>query len=72
MELRRGKIYVQLQEPPVDIKVYTKEIDPAHQVDETGARLLRDGSVALRLGDTVRVRVRGRDDSRGRWLTELV
>ncbi len=72
MGLRRGKIYVQLQEPPVDIKVYTKEIDPALQVDETGARLLRDGSVALRLGDTVRVRVRGRDDSRGRWLTELV
>ena len=70
MGIRRGRLYVQLDEPPVDVKVYTESIDPTAVPSPDGARL--EGSqLRVRLGDEVEVRLRERDHV-GRWLLDLL
>ena len=71
MGLRRDKLYVKLDDPPVDVKVYCGELDPPAGADDLGARMLRGDEVVARLGDRVSVRVTGRNEQSGRWLLGL-
>jgi len=70
MGLRRGKIYVQLDAPPVEVKVYAAEIDPTAELVDAGATL-RGRELSCTLGDRVRLRLRDRDRER-HWLFDLV
>ena len=69
MGLRRGKIYVQLDAPPVEVKVYAAEIDPTAELVDAGASL-RGDTLSCTLGDRVRLRLRARDRDR-HWLFDL-
>jgi ribonuclease R len=69
MGLRRGKIYVQLDAPPVEVKVYAAEIDPSAELVDSGATL-RGERISCTLGDRVHLRLRARDRAR-HWLFDL-
>lgn len=70
MGMRRGRVYVRLDSPPLDVKLYTDRLaQPLHE-DDAGATLTRAGRVAARLGDEVGVRVVHRDND-GRWVLDL-
>ena len=70
MGLNRRKVYIQLDDPPVDVKVYATEIDPAAEVRDGGARLVGEG-LSVTLGDAVAVRLRERSPQ-GRWILDLL
>ena len=70
MGLNRRKVYIQLDDPPVDVKVYATAIDPDVEVVDGGARMVGKG-LSVTLGDEVRVRLRERT-SKGRWILDLV
>ncbi len=77
------KVHVVLDEPPVEVKVYTVHLRRQHNaalVVEGEGSVLRTapaatgshrGQVVCRLGDAVRVRPTGRDAKRDRWIFEL-
>jgi ribonuclease R len=69
MGLRRGKIYVQLDSPPVDVKVYAAELDPTAELEDSGATL-RGDTLTCTLGDRVKLRLRERDRA-GHWLFDV-
>ncbi len=71
--LTSSRLYVHLDQPPVELKVYLRDVE-----QELGADLrLADGGVELRgrgrrgprfrLGDEIRVRNAGHDDVKDRW-----
>jgi ribonuclease R len=73
------KVYVGLDEPPIDVKVYADHV--ARQLggvrvgqgrDGMTLRRLDDGARLWAVGDEVRLRVRGRDEERDRWDLELL
>lgn len=74
MGMQRGKAYVLLDQPPIDVKVYLR-----HLVEEQGVRLsidetnltLTGGKETFRIGDAVNVSVRGYDESKKRWKLSL-
>jgi ribonuclease R len=75
--LSPSRAYVLLEEPPIDAKVYFRDLERllGHRlrVDEAGVRLFDpdgDRTIAL-LGDGVTLRVVGRDAARDRWQLEL-
>jgi len=70
MGMRRGRVYVRLDDPPLDVKLYTDRLPQPLRGDEAGATLTRGSRVAARLGDAVGVRVLHRDDD-GRWVLDL-
>jgi ribonuclease R len=70
MGLGRGRIYVQLDAPPVDVKVYAAALDPTASVAGAGARLTGE-HLRVSVGDEVAVRLVERDAT-GRWQLELV
>ena len=63
--------------PPVDVKVYTvhlrRQLNAPLFLDHEGTTLRTEpgGEVVCRLGDAVRVRMKGRDAKRDRWIFEL-
>jgi ribonuclease R len=59
MGLVPGKIYVELDEPPIELKVYERDLP-------------RGASAGLRIGDEIAVRVEDRDQKRDRWILDLV
>jgi ribonuclease R len=67
-----GKVHVLLDEPTIDVKLYMGDVGkglggflvPSHE----GAALSLDGKRVLLLGDEVRLRVEGRDETRDRWV----
>lgn len=70
----RGRGYVRLDSPPVDIKVYLDLCDdPLHEGRDgcTLRREEREGPVAFHLGEAVQVRVVRRDEERDRWVLSL-
>lgn len=75
--ISRSKVYVGLDEPPIDVKVYVDHV--ARQLgarvgqgrDRMTLRRLDDGRELCAVGDEVRLRVRGRDEERDRWDLEL-
>ncbi len=71
MGITRSKVHIQLDEPPIDVKVYLRhlESEDALAVSRDGVAVVRrrDGHVVLRVGDGVRALVRGRDAKADRW-----
>ena len=76
MGLARGKVYVLLDEPPIDVKVYLRHqkrfAEAPLEMDPHGTTLRSGDRTLCRLGDAVRVRVRGKDAERDRWILTLV
>ena len=70
MGMRKGRVYVRLDSPPLDVKLYTDRLPQPLRGDDSGATLSRAGKVAARLGDAVGVRLLHRDDD-GRWVLDL-
>ncbi len=68
MGLSSSKLHLQLDDPPVDAKLYLRDW-PGARAD--GAVLRVEGRAALRVGDSVRVRASGRDEQRDRWRLAL-
>ncbi|MCA9517707.1 MAG: RNB domain-containing ribonuclease [Myxococcales bacterium] len=73
--LSDDRLYVQLDDPPLEVKVYLKDVAQAigatlRVEDHARASLVGPGGAerALRVGDRIRLRVEGRDDARRRWL----
>ena len=75
MGITRAKVHIQLDEPPIDVKVYLRhlESDDALEVSRDGAAVVRrrDGHVVWRVGDAVSARVKGPDQAADRWALEL-
>jgi ribonuclease R len=79
MGITTSKLHVQLDEPPLDVKVYLRDLGRLRggvflAVERDGA-LLRDGKtkeVVTKMGDEVRVRVHERDTQWDRWVLALV
>lgn len=72
MGLRQGKLYVQFDEPPVEVKVYFRDLGPHVVADdeELSVRLSRRERITL--GDALVLRVAGYDERRDRWRFERV
>jgi ribonuclease R len=75
MGMRYDKVYVQLDEPPIDLKVYVPHLeehfDEELRVDERGTALRSRDGVRFRLGEAVDVIVAGRDRGRDRFVLVL-
>ncbi len=71
MGMRKGRVYVRLDTPPLDVKVYCDRLQQPLEEDEHGAVVSRGNRVVARLGDAVGVRVIHRDRD-GRWVLDLV
>jgi ribonuclease R len=71
MGMRGDKLYVKLDDPPVEVKVYFGELEPPATADDLGARMVQGSTVLARLGDRVHVAVTGRHAKSGRWLLSL-
>jgi len=76
MGVQRDKVHVQLDDPPIDVKVYFHHLAAqGGPVRRTGDRLevVREqgGAVVCRVGDAVRVRALGPDVERDRWTLAL-
>jgi exoribonuclease R len=69
MGVTRAKLHVQLDDPPLDVKVYARHL-PEPWVADDGPATARCGARVIRLGDIVGLTVAGRDD-RGRWRLAL-
>ena len=75
--LRPTRAYVLLDEPPVDVKVYLRDLESSLggpvDLDEHGISVVRqdDGQPVMSLGDPVDVVVAGHDAGRNRWQLEL-
>ncbi|MFO7564509.1 MAG: RNB domain-containing ribonuclease [Enhygromyxa sp.] len=70
MGMRRGRAYVRLDDPPLDVKVYIDRLERGYGCDEHGVVLTRTGRAVARLGDVVAVRVVDRA-SNGRWMLDF-
>ena len=80
MGVSGAKIFVHLDDPGVDAKIYSFDIGKSLggawlELDASGALLrvqkggkLAPGTVVARVGDEVRVYVSGRDPNRDRWI----
>lgn len=64
--LNPSRLYVQLDDPPVEVKVYTEELGPCRLEDEISLVPEQGDGCRFTLGDSLALRTAGRD-SRGRW-----
>ncbi len=76
MGLGQGKAYVALDDPPLDVKVYLRDLarllgEPLRLGPGEVTLERADGGVVARVGDAVAVRVEGRDEARDRWSLSL-
>jgi ribonuclease R len=78
MGITSSKVHVELDEPGLDVKVYLRDLGHARGgawldlVDGGVALAVRDkGDVVCRLGDEVKVVLRGKDAGRDRWRLDL-
>ncbi len=75
MGVSRGRVHVQLDDPPIDAKVYFRHLADRHGPLTAGdlgvTATKRDGSVLVVAGDPVEVVVQGRDDESDRWALDL-
>jgi len=70
MGMRRGRVYVRLDSPPLDIKVYVDRTGRGYACDELGVRLTCAGQPVCALGDAAEVRVLERAKD-GRWVLDF-
>ncbi len=66
------KVYVRLDDPPIEVKVYRDGLPRGVQVADGGGTLRVDGEVFLALGDEVDVKLVAHDPRRGRWTLRIV
>ena len=69
MGLRGSRLYVELDEPPVEVKIYVRDLAEGKERfrSQRSDAVLTSGDRSFRLGDCVRVWVRGYDPKRRRW-----
>ncbi len=78
MGMDRSKIYVLLDEPAIEIKVYLHYLSEALatelQIDQDAVVLHRklNQQVIARIGDAVSIRVKGWDEQRDRWILLII
>lgn len=70
MGMRRGRVYVRLDSPPLDVKVYVDRTGRGYACDELGVRLSCAGKPVCTLGDATSVRVLERAKD-GRWVLDF-
>jgi ribonuclease R len=71
--LSRDKAYIQLDSPPLEVKVYARDFGGVSRVDEVSLELFRPGGpLTLRLGDRVGLTVSRWDTTRARMIFDLV
>lgn len=70
MTIERSKPLLRLDEPPIEVKIYSDEAQ-----EMTGVRLVSDGSFSMSVGDTqwkigdeVSLVVHGYDEKKNRWV----
>lgn len=70
MGVRADKLYVELDHPPIELKVYTRDLPEGRRftLDESGTALLAPSGRVFRTGDALWVRVEGHDAQRDRWI----
>ena len=75
MGMTRGKAHVMLDDPAVEVKVYSRHLERqlGGKVDlsEDKVQLERDGEVVCRIGEEVDVRVHDRDRGEARWVMSM-
>ncbi|MEO0606203.1 MAG: RNB domain-containing ribonuclease [Myxococcota bacterium] len=72
MGVSRGRVHVQLADPPIDVKVYFRHLDEPLHADDLGmAATKADGTAFVVAGDAVEVVVGGRDADADRWALGL-
>ncbi len=79
MGLSPSKVLVALDDPPVDVKLYVRDLGRARggawlTLTDDGAALSDEtsGERVLRVGDAARVVLEGRDPGQDRWILQLV
>ncbi len=77
MGLTHGKLHLALDDPPIDLKLYRRDLERARGEevrlgDDDVTWRDADGSVVTRVGDPIRVRVSHRDADRDRWVLSLL
>jgi len=75
MGMTRSKVYVMLDDPEVDLKVYVQHLREKRgevTVDDAGVALRTGDRVIARLGEPVKVEVGGRDTRSDRWALDFV
>jgi ribonuclease R len=71
MGMTADRLHVRLDEPPLDVKVYLKDLEAADgrrwRVDPLEVEASCDGGATVLLGDRLRIGVAGLDPTRDRW-----
>lgn len=73
MGLAPTRVYLQLHEPPIEVKLYVEDLERDHAttfaLSESGVELVPDStdSPTLRIGDSLDIRVRGYLSDARRW-----
>lgn len=74
MGVTRSKVYVRLDDPPIDVKVYLSELanrrDCDFHTDRNDVFLYDDDGPVCAVGDTIDLEVTGYDEKYERWLLE--
>ena len=77
MGMTHGKVYVLLDDPAIDLKVYVRHLRRAHndesmRLSKDSTRLIREnGQTVARIGDAVTVHVVERDEKGDRWVLSI-
>lgn len=77
MGMTHGKVYVLLDDPAIDLKIYVRHLRRAHndesmRLSKDRTRLIREnGQTVARIGDAVTVRVVERDEKGDRWVLSI-
>jgi ribonuclease R len=66
------KVYVRLDDPPIDVKIYRDGLGGGTRATDGGAILRRGDDVVCALGDAVGVKLVAHDPRRKRWTLRLV
>lgn len=72
MGVVEDEVYVRLDEPPIDVKVYRDGLPRGAGAADAGATLRQGGAVVCALGDAVGVKLVAHDPRRRRWTLRLV
>lgn len=72
MGLQRGKVYVRLDDPPLDVKLYPFDVGSEFSIDPDEVYLRRGERVICRLGERVTVRLAYHDTKRSRYMLRLI
>lgn len=70
--VRPTRLYVRLDSPPVDVKIYTKDLEAEFggefKMNRHATHLRGNDGVTFNVGDTLQVRAKSYDSQRDRWL----